>query len=94
MEAVYICILAVVCIFLVPVLLFRPLLVAIANRIAGKHTDVAELKAMKTRVTVLEQQLEHMHLRLASVEESSDFSKKLLEDMNRKPQSDDKTKSL
>jgi hypothetical protein len=69
---------------LVPVLLFGPVLTAIAKRIAPRQADPAEMKVMQKRMAMLEQQLEHMHIRLTSVEENHEFSKRMLEDISKK----------
>lgn len=71
-------------IFLPPVFLFRPLVLAIANRIAGKGGDGEEIKLLKKRIDTLEQQVGHMQHRVSAVEDSSDFSKRMLEDMSKK----------
>lgn len=86
-PVIWLGLLAVVCVFLAPVLLFRPLLLAVANRISGKHTDAAALKSVQQRMTLLEQQIEHMQVRLSSVEEHGEFSRRLLEDLSRNSES-------
>jgi hypothetical protein len=71
-------------IFLPPVFLFRPLIVAIANRIAGKQVNTEELKALRKRVDTLEAQLTQMQHRMITVEDGHEFSRKLLEDVVKK----------
>jgi hypothetical protein len=66
-----------------PVFLFRPLVIAIANRIAGKRGDSQDVVLLKKRVESLEQQLAALQHRLITVEDCSEFSKKLLEDMKK-----------
>lgn len=68
-------------VFIPPVLLFRPLVVAIANRINGKNVNSDEIKTLKTKVNMLEDQLMEMRSRMLSIEDSHDFSKKMLEDV-------------
>jgi hypothetical protein len=85
MEYTWVVIIAVVAlIFLPPMLLFRPLVNAIANRIAGKSADAEEVKLLRKRVDTLEQALSNMQHRLISVEDHGEFSKKLLEDAAKK----------
>jgi hypothetical protein len=72
-------------IFLPPLFLFRPLVVAIANRIAGKQADSAEVKRLKGRVELLEQQVSSLQHRVVVVEDASEFSKKMLEDLSKNP---------
>ncbi|HEY9789842.1 MAG TPA: hypothetical protein V6D22_05560 [Candidatus Obscuribacterales bacterium] len=85
MEYTWFVIVAIVAlIFLPPMLLFRPLINAIANRIAGKSADAEEVKLLKKRVETLEQSLSNMQHRLITVEDNGEFSKKLLEDAAKK----------
>lgn len=67
-----------------PVLLFRPLVIALANRINGKQVNVEELKLLKTKVTLLEQQVMEMRGRMVSIEDSHEFSNKILEDVSKR----------
>jgi hypothetical protein len=71
-------------VFIPPVFLFRPLIVAIANRINGKQVNTEELKLLRTRVQNLEDQLHDMRHRVLSIEDTNEFSKKL-EDSTSKP---------
>jgi hypothetical protein len=70
-------------IFLPPVVLFRPLVLAIADRISGKKAGGAEVALLRKRVEALEQQLSSLQPRVLHVEEASEFSKKLLEDLKK-----------
>jgi hypothetical protein len=67
-----------------PVLLFRPLIVAIANRIAGKQVNTEEIKLLKAKVALLEDQLMEMRSRVLSIEDTTEFSRKMLEDEHSK----------
>lgn len=71
-------------IFIPPMILFRPLVNAIANRIAGKGADVQEVKRLKQKVEVLEHELTGLQHRLGAVEDASEFARKLLEDSSKK----------
>lgn len=77
-------VLAVAIIFIPPVLLFRPLIVAIANRIAGRQVNTEELKILKNKVAMLEDQLMEMRGRMISMEDSHDFSRKMIEDISKR----------
>ena len=70
-------------IFLPPMLLFRPLVNAIANRIAGKSADAQEVKRLQQKVASLEQELANMQHRIIVVEDASEFARKLLEDSSK-----------
>jgi cell division protein FtsB len=69
--------LVVAIIFIPPVLLLRPLVVSIADKIAGKHANADELKALKTRVLVLEQEVTDLRTRCITLEDTHEFTKKL-----------------
>lgn len=64
-----------------PCLLVRPLLVAIADRIAGKKSGAKEMQEMKVRIECLEKEMKNLRVHLISVESSQEFSNKLLEDL-------------
>jgi hypothetical protein len=71
----------IVAIIVIPtVMLWRPLIVAIANRIAGKQVNTEEIKLLKTKVALLEEQLMEMRSRVLSIEDTTEFSRKMLED--------------
>jgi hypothetical protein len=74
-------------VFIPPVFLFRPLIVALANRINGKLVNTEEIKLLRTRVTNLEEQLHEMRSRVLSIEDTHDFSSKILEDSTKKKRS-------
>jgi len=73
-------------IFVPPFLLFRPLILSIADRIAGRHKGgaVDEINALKKRLAIVEHELNEYKTRVIAVEETADFSKKLIE--GQKPQ--------
>ncbi len=70
--------------FVLGVLVFRPLVLSIADRIAGKKTGSQEIKELRQRVHYLEDELSDLRGRLMSIEHSSDFSRQMLEDMHKK----------
>lgn len=74
-------VLVIAIIFIPPVLLFRPLIVAISNRIAGKSVNSEEVKLLKKKVLLLEDQLMEMKGRMIAIEDTHDFSKKMIEDV-------------
>lgn len=75
---------ALAIIFIPPVLLMRPLIIAIANRINGKNVNTQELKLLKEKVQALEDQVMEMRGRMLSMEDSHDFSRKMLEDVTKR----------
>jgi hypothetical protein len=78
-------VLAIVCtVCLVPVLLFRPLVMAISKRISGNKVESEEVRQLKARLALLECQVNDMHSRMGSIEDSSHFTHKVLEDVVRK----------
>src|SRR5579885_2198390 len=70
--------------FVLGVLVFRPLVLSIADRIAGKKTGSQEIKELRQRVHYLEDELSDLRGRLMSIEHTSDFSRQMLEDMHKK----------
>ncbi|MBY0549034.1 MAG: hypothetical protein K2W95_17305 [Candidatus Obscuribacterales bacterium] len=64
-----------------PCLLMRPLLVAIADRIAGKKYNSKELAEMKSRMASMEQELRALRVQVIGIESSQEFSNKLLENL-------------
>jgi hypothetical protein len=77
-------------VLLSPVLLFRPLILAISNRISGKQVNTDDVKMLKAKVALLEDQVHEMRTRMLSIEDSHDFSKKILEDVVGKSTSENK----
>jgi len=76
---------AIVCaVCLVPVLLFRPLVLAISKRILGTKTESEELKQLRGRVSMLESQLNEIHSRIGLIEDTNHFQTKVLEDVVKK----------
>lgn len=68
-------------IFLAPVLLFRPLVNSIADRIAGKQSGAKEIKGLKEKVVLLESEIHFLREKLTVIEDTQEFSRKLLEDI-------------
>ena len=67
-------------VFISPVVLFMPLVVAIANRIAGKQGNAKEIQDLRNRVAKLEGEVSHVTTRLLLIEDTHHFDKKLVED--------------
>lgn len=65
-----------------PVVLFRPLVNSIADRIAGKRPGAKELSDLEKRVAMLEGEMNDMRSKYEAIEESQEFSRKLLEDIH------------
>lgn len=64
-----------------PCLLVRPLFIAIADRIAGKQHGAKELQDLKLRIETLEHELRTVRVQVISIENTQEFSTKLLEDL-------------
>lgn len=64
-----------------PCLLVRPLFIAIADRIAGKQHGTKELQDLKLRIETLEHELRTVRVQVISIENTQEFSTKLLEDL-------------
>lgn len=88
--AVIVVVVIVAIVLLSPVLLFRPLILAISNRISGKQVNTDDVKMLKAKVALLEDQVHEMRTRMLSIEDSHDFSKKMLEDVVGKSASENK----
>lgn len=71
-------------IFLAPVLLFRPLVLAISNRINGKQVDTEEVKLLRKKVEILEHHVMQMQGRVVAIEDKEEFSRKMIEDLSQK----------
>lgn len=56
---------------------------SVADWISGKRAGAKELKEMKTRIDILESELHELRGKYISLEEMSEFSMKLLDDMKR-----------
>lgn len=65
-----------------PVVLFRPLVNSIADRIAGKRPGAKELAEVQKRVAMLESEVNEMRNKYEALEDAQDFSRKLLEDIH------------
>ncbi len=70
-------------VFITPVVLLRPLIMSIADRIAGKKSNADEVKALKAKVSALEQELGDMRGRLLAIEDSHDFSRRLAQEKDK-----------
>ena len=64
-----------------PCLLVRPLLLAIADRIAGKKASNKELQDLRSRIIILEDELRSLRVHVIGIESSQEFSNKLLENL-------------
>lgn len=60
-----------------PAFVFRPLIIALADRIAGKKAGNADIKELKERVARLEGQLMDVRCTVIEMENSQEFTKKL-----------------
>lgn len=82
MEIAASVVIIVLVVVLAPILLFRPLVNSIADRIAGKRPGAKEIEALHERVAMLEGEINDMRTKYAALEDSQEFSRKLLEDMH------------
>jgi hypothetical protein len=67
-----------------PAFLFRPLIIALADRIAGKKAGNADIKELRERVARLEGELMEVRCTVIEMESSQEFTKKLT-DESQKP---------
>jgi type III secretory pathway component EscR len=81
MEVVWSAGLIVMIIVALPCLLVRPLLIAIADRIAGKKSNAQEIQEMKNRIETIEHNLRSVTQQVIGLESSQEFSSKLLENL-------------
>lgn len=70
--------------FILAVNAFKPLILSIADRIAGRKTGSQELRDLKQKVLILENELDDLKSKLLSLEYSHDFSNQILEDIHKK----------
>lgn len=77
-------VIVILLVVLAPIVLFRPLVNSIADRISGKRPGAKELSDLEKRVAMLEGEINEMRTKYAVLEDSQEFSRKLLEDMHKK----------
>ncbi len=71
-----------------PLIVFFPLIKSIADRIAGKSTQVAQITALQQKVMLLESEVSDLRARQLLIEDSHSFSEKLVDSL---PKIDKKT---
>ena len=64
-----------------PCVLVCPLLLALADRIAGKKASNKELQDLRSRIIILEDELRSLRVHVIGIESSQEFSNKLLENL-------------
>lgn len=69
-----------------PVILLWPLVHSVADRISGKKSGAKEIADLKKRITSLETVLADLQSKVHVIEETKDFSQKLIEDAQVKTQ--------
>lgn len=67
-----------------PAFVFRPLVLALADRIAGKKAGNADIRELKERVARLEGELMEVRCTVIEMENTHEFTKKLT-DENQRP---------
>ena len=67
-----------------PAIVFRPLVIALADRIAGKKAGNADIRELKERVARLEGELMEVRCTVIEIENTHEFTKKLT-DENQRP---------
>jgi hypothetical protein len=74
--------------FILAVLVFRPLINSIADRIAGRKSGTKEIKDLKQKVLMLQDELADLRGKVMVMEDDYHFAQKMLEDLQNRP--DDK----
>lgn len=69
--------------FVLAVFLARPLVMSLADLISGKRTGQAEIKDMKIKIQHLELEVNELRAKFNTLEDSHEFSLKLLEDIQK-----------
>lgn len=72
-----------------PCLLVRPLFLAIADRISGKHGSSRQLGLMETKIAELEAETRALKVQIIHMEQEQAFSNKLLHDLKQEQKKQD-----
>lgn len=70
--------------FILAVLTFRPLIISIADRIGGRQSGAKELKDLKQKMSLLQDEVAYLRHKVTDMEEDYQFSQKLLEDLDKR----------
>jgi hypothetical protein len=71
--------------FILAVLMFRPLVNSIADRIGGGKSKAKEIKDMKQNLRILQDELADLRGKVMSMEDDYHFAHKMLEDLQNRP---------
>ncbi len=69
--------------FVLAVLMFRPLVISIADRIAGRKVANNELKEIKQKLLLLQDEVADLRGKLLVLEDEYEFSQRLLSDIEK-----------
>jgi Skp family chaperone for outer membrane proteins len=70
--------------FILAVLTFRPLIISIADRIGGRKSGAKELKDLKQKISLLQDELADLRHKVTNMEDDYQFSQKMLEDLEKR----------
>lgn len=70
--------------FILAVLAFRPLINSIADRIGGGKSNAKEIKDLRQKVIMLQDEVSDLRGKVMSMEDEYQFAHKLLEDMEKR----------
>ncbi|MDZ4834619.1 MAG: hypothetical protein SGJ27_12645 [Candidatus Melainabacteria bacterium] len=79
--AITIGIIAIVLPFILAVLMFRPLVTSIADRIGGGKSSAKEIKDLKKKMLMLQDEVADLRGKVMGMEDDYQFAQKMLEDM-------------
>lgn len=72
-----------------PCLLVRPLFLAIADRISGKHGSSRQLGIMEAKIAELEAETRALRVQIIHMEQEQSFNSKLLQDLQQEQKKQD-----
>ena len=70
--------------FILAVLAFRPLINSLADRIGGRKSGAKELKDLKQKILMLQDEVADLRGKVMNMEDDYQFSQKMLEDLEKR----------
>lgn len=71
--------------FVLGVLMFRPLINSIADRIGGGKSGAKEIKDLKQKMMLLQDEVADLRGKVMGMEDDNHFAQKMLEDLQNRP---------